>query len=112
MQILDETAGPVRIVAPIGRLDSSTAGDLDRSLLDHSAEPAILVDLREVEYISSAGLRVLLKAAQAARARSGRFVLCALGQSVREVFTLAGLTAIFTIEASRAEGLARLADGA
>jgi anti-sigma B factor antagonist len=112
MQIREETAGPVRIVAPVGRVDSNTSGELDRSLLGHAGDAALLVDLREVEYISSAGLRVLLKAAQAARSGSRRFVLCSLGQSVREVFTLAGLTAIFTIEASRAEGLARLADGA
>ena len=112
MQIREETEGAVRILAPVGRVDSNTSGDLDRSLLGQTGAQAILVDLREVEYISSAGLRVLLKAAQAARARSGRLVLCALGHSVREVFALAGLAAIFTIEASRAEGLARLAEGA
>jgi anti-sigma B factor antagonist len=113
MRIRDETIGAVRVLAPVGRIDSNTSRDLERSLLGHAAsEAAILVDLLEVEYISSAGLRVLLKAAKAARDGGGRLVLCSLGQSVREVFALAGLTAIFTIEPSRTSALQRLAEGA
>lgn len=112
MQIRDENVGPVRVVAPVGRIDSTTSGELDKRLLRSGHEEATVVDLLEVEYISSAGLRVLLKAAQAAKAGGRRFVLCSLGQSVREVFALAGFTAIFTIEPSRAEALAHLAAGA
>jgi anti-anti-sigma regulatory factor len=55
---------------------------------------------------------VLVKTAQTARARKRRFVLCSLGQSVREVFAIAGFDAIFTIGPSRAQALARLAEGA
>jgi len=103
----------VRVVTPVGRIDSNTSVDLESSLLRQvGAEAAILVDLLGVDYISSAGLRVLLKAANTARARNGRLVLCSLGQSVREVFALAGFTAIFTIEPSRAQALDRLAEGA
>jgi anti-anti-sigma factor len=115
MRIRDETIGAVRVVAPVGRIDSNTSGELERSLLGHAfgdGKVAILVDFLEVEYISSAGLRVLLKAASAARASRGRLVLCSLGQSVTEVFALAGLAAIFTIEPSRASALHRLAEGA
>jgi anti-anti-sigma factor len=110
MQIRDEKIGAVRVVAPVGRIDSNTSADLERSLRGHAGEEAILVDLLEVEYISSAGLSVLLKAASAARASRGRLVLCSLRQSVREVFALAGFTAIFTIEPSRAQALDRLAE--
>jgi anti-sigma B factor antagonist len=109
MQIRDEQVGAVRVVAPVGRIDSNTAGDLDRCLAGHAGEEAILVDLLGVEYISSAGLSVLLKAASAARARKGRLVLCALGKSVREVFALAGFDAIFAIAPSRAQALEALA---
>jgi anti-anti-sigma factor len=108
MQIRDEKIGSVRVVAPVGRIDSNTSADLERSLSGHAGEKAILVDLREVEYISSAGLSVLLKAAGAVRASRGRLVLCALGQSVQEVFALAGFNALFTIEPSREAALARL----
>ena len=113
MQIRDEKVGAVRVIAPVGRIDSSTSRDLARSLLGRvDEEAAILVDLLEVEYISSAGLGVLLEAASAARAKRARFVLCSLGQSVREVFAIAGFTAIFTIEPSRDQALRRLAEGA
>jgi anti-sigma B factor antagonist len=110
MQIRDEKVGAVRVVAPVGRIDSNTCGDLERSLQGHAGEEAILVDLLEVEYISSAGLSVLLKAASAARVSRGHLVLCSLRQSVREVFALAGFTAIFTIEPSRAQALDRFAE--
>jgi anti-anti-sigma factor len=110
MQIRDEKVGAVRIIAPVGRIDSNTSGDLERSLLHAADEAALLVDLLGVEYISSAGLGVLLKTATLVRARNGHLVLCSLGRSVQEVFAIAGFTAIFTIEASRAEALERLAE--
>jgi anti-anti-sigma factor len=110
MEIRDENVGAVRVVAPMGRIDSNTSKDLARALRGVDDGTAILVDLLDVEYISSAGLGTLLEAAGAARARRARFVLCSLGQSVREVFAIAGFTAIFTIEPSRAEALRRLAE--
>jgi anti-anti-sigma factor len=65
------------------------------------------VDFSGVEYISSAGLRVLLVAAK--RMGGGGLVLCALTEPVRQVFDLAGFLPLFAVEASRDGALARLA---
>jgi anti-anti-sigma factor len=111
---LSQAGGEVAVVAPEGRIDTNTSGELERMLFGHlgAGETRVLVDLSGVEYISSAGLRVLLKAAKTVREKGGRLVLCSLGQSVREVFDLAGLRPIFAIEDSRDLALARCADRA
>ena len=114
MEIREDSAGGIPVVAPVGRIDSNTSGALERALLGQLArgEKRLIVDLLGVEYISSAGLRVLLLAVNKLRPLGGQLVLCSLGTSVREVFELAGLTALFTIEASRELAVARLAGSA
>lgn len=111
MEIREDRGDGVLVVVPLGRIDSNTSGALEKRLLQHLAggEKRLVVDLLGVEYISSAGLRVLLLAANKLRPLGGQLVLCSMGQSVREVFELAGFTAVFTIEASRELALARLA---
>lgn len=110
MEVHEERADGKLVIAPSGRIDSTTAGELENVLLKRleAGESRVVVDLVGVEYISSAGLRVLLKAAKTMRERRGGLVLCSLGRSVREVFELAGLAAVFTIEASRTDALTRL----
>jgi stage II sporulation protein AA (anti-sigma F factor antagonist) len=108
MEIREERRGAVLIVAPTGRVDSNTSAVLEASLLGHAQESRLLVDLSSVEYISSAGLRVFLILARKVKEGGGRLALCALGPSVRQVFDLAGFTALFAIEASLESGVARL----
>jgi anti-anti-sigma factor len=67
------------------------------------------VDLAAVEYISSAGLRVLLRLVSRLREVQGELVLCSLTHAVREVFELAGFMAVFAVEPTRPQAVARLA---
>jgi len=110
----NEPRGPVAIVALAGRIDANTSGELERDLFRRLAagEIRMLLDLSGVDYVSSAGLRVLLRAANTVRDKGGRLVLCALGRSVREVFELAGLLEVFAIEDSREVALSRFAEKA
>ena len=114
MEMTDEKRDGVVIVAPRGRLDVNTSAELEKRLLDKVAagETLFVVDLLDIEYISSAGLRVLLLLAKKLKERSGRVVLSSLGPAVRQVFELAGLLPVFAIEASREQATARLAAGA
>jgi len=113
MKIGEERQDGSLVVAPSGRIDSNSSSELERALLGHagSGETRIVVDLAEVEYISSAGLRVLLMAAKKLQDAKGRLVLCAMPESVRLVFELAGFLPIFTIETTREAALARLVEG-
>lgn len=111
MEIEEERAQGVQIVAPSGRIDSTTSEALESALARALAagERRVVVDFDRVSYISSAGLRVLLVAARRLRAEQGTLVLCALGEPVRQVFDLAGFLPLFAIEHTRSEALARCA---
>ena len=90
-----------------GRLDSSTSGELEKVFITiiEAGEKNIVVDFAGMDYISSAGLRVLLMAAKKTSKLGGKVVLTALSANVKEVFDIAGFTSIFTILASQEEGL-------
>jgi stage II sporulation protein AA (anti-sigma F factor antagonist) len=113
LKIVDEKQDGILIVTLSGRVDSASSPELEASLLRHlgSGEKKLLVDFADVEYISSAGLRVLLLLAKKLKDGGGRLVLSGMPESVRLVFELAGFLPIFAIEPSRAAGLARLAAG-
>lgn len=104
MQIV-ESARPEGLVIQLnGRLDSTTSRDLEAVLPARvQAQPVVVVDLAEVRYVSSAGLRVLLKGAKGAKASGNKLMLCGLSPDVREVFDVSGFTPIFSIHDS-AEG--------
>lgn len=110
MEIGEETRGDVLVVAPAGRLDSSSAGALEAVLPARvQANPKVVLSLAGSAYVSSAGLRVLLIAAKAAKAQGHRLVLAGLSDSVREVFDISGFTSLFAIEADVDSALAALA---
>jgi len=76
-------------------------------LLD-SGEQRLVIDMSELEYISSAGLRVFLITAKRLAKTSGKLALSALTEQVREVFDIAGFSSIFQIYPSRKDALTAL----
>ena len=89
----------VRIVEVEGRIAADTTTQLEDALTIVLQEGSIniVVDLGEVGYISSAGLRVFLSTLKSVKAKSGILVLANLHSNVAKVFKLAGFTKIFTI---------------
>ena len=110
MEIQDVKQNGAAVVVLHGRVDSGSAPDLEGHLMGQvgAGEAQLVVDLASVEYISSAGLRVLLMLAKKLQSTGGRLVLCAMPESVRLVFELAGFLPIFEIEETRDAALARL----
>lgn len=96
------------VLEPVGRLESKTSPDLDKKVvaLLAAGERRFVVDLGSTEYVSSAGLRVLLMLAKKLSGGGGRLALCGLNAQVREVFEIAGLGALFAIHPTRAAALA------
>lgn len=104
----------VTVVAPAGRIDTTTSGRFEetvRRTVDEGVRN-LVIDFSHVEYISSAGLRVLLVLAKRMRDLQGRLVLCSMPESVRQVFRLAGFMPLFTVETSQEAALATFAAGA
>jgi len=100
----------VVVLAPSGRIDTTTSGALEeavRGSVDAGAR-SLVIDFSGVEYISSAGLRVFLVLAKRMRDLHGRLVLCAMPEPVAQVFRLAGFMALFQVEASRPDALAKI----
>ena len=107
MEIIQEKVNDVAIVEIKGRLDVTTASDLEQvftKLLSEN-QNKVLVECRELEYISSAGLGVLLNAAKQYNKVSGQIMLAGLSQNVKQVFEISGFTSIFPIYATRDEAL-------
>ncbi len=81
-----------------GRLDTATAPELETrldSLLPNTKE--LVLDMEKLEYISSAGLRVILKA-QKSMNQKGNMKLLHVSDSVMEVFDITGFSDFLTIE--------------
>ena len=89
---------PALTVALIGRLDTTTAPELEKELkasLDGVTE--LTFDLAALEYISSAGLRVLLSA-QKTMNRQGTMKLTHVNETIMEIFEVTGFSDILTVE--------------
>lgn len=107
MEISEENNGGVLVIAASGRIDSNTATQLEAVLPPRVQDnAAVVMDLGAVSYVSSAGLRVLLKGAKIAKSTGHKLVLTGLAPSVREVFDISGFSAIFTIESDVSAGVA------
>ena len=109
MQITEQTRGGALVILASGRLDSNTAGTLEAVLPARiQANDKVIVSLTDVPYVSSAGLRVLLIGAKAARAGGKKLALVGLSESVAEVFDISGFTSLFVIEPDVDSALAAL----
>ena len=81
-----------------GRLDTATAPALENDLkeiLDNTTE--LILDMEKLEYISSAGLRVILSA-QKIMQKNGSMKVKNINDTIREIFEVTGFTTILTIE--------------
>jgi anti-anti-sigma factor len=96
MEITAEHDGPVTIISIAGSLDALTAPQLTE-FLDHQIEEGhakLVADLARLDYISSAGLRVLLNAVKEARRRGGDLRVAAVRADVNKVMEMSGFTSI------------------
>ena len=94
MEVKQTLEGVKLTVAPVGRIDTLTAPELDSALALDGVEELIF-DFSEVTYISSAGLRVLLAALK--RLGGHPVTVAHVSPAVREVFDITGFSALFTL---------------
>lgn len=87
------------IIEIVGRLDTITAPALDKTINEDIKDAVnIVLDLKGLEYISSAGLRVLLSAQKKKMQKIGSMKLKNVCEEVMEVFEMTGFSDILTIE--------------
>lgn len=102
MEIAQEKRGAVFLLGPVGRLDTDSAADLELALQDLLATGGthFVVDLAQINYVSSAGLRVLLMLAKSVDGK-GSLRIAGLNAQVQQVFDIAGFTKLFKIHPDR-----------
>jgi anti-sigma B factor antagonist len=92
IRLTQETRSGWWVVGVGGRADAESADELEAALSSALEQhPKVAADFRALEYISSAGLRAVLQAARAARARNAEFAVCALSAPVKRVFDMSGM---------------------
>jgi anti-anti-sigma factor len=109
MQVIETGVSGLSVAVIEGRLDTETAPVVEGQLLELLGKTGGVLDMSAVRFVSSAGLRILLKAAKAAKAAGHRFALCGLQPAVREVFDMSGFGQIIQAHATRDEAVAAMA---
>jgi len=107
MNITERAVGDVVVLDIQGRLDANTSGVLEARFLQivGRGHTRFVFGLAGLDYVSSAGLRILLLAAKKLKAAKGSLALAQMTDNVKEVFDMSGFSAIFTICATEAEAL-------
>jgi anti-anti-sigma factor len=113
MELAPRRFADVVVLSPTGRIDHAAAEGFRTVLAPFMERCAagrdqLAIDLAGVEYISSAGLRVLMLARKQAKAQAGTLVVARLQPVVREIFEISRFTLVFDIFGSVREALARI----
>jgi anti-anti-sigma factor len=107
----------VVVLSPVGRIDHAAAEDLKTALAPHLARCAtgqdhVVLDLAGVDYISSAGLRVLMLAAKQAKAQGGYLAVAALRPVVQEILEISKFTLVLRVMPSVRDAVAEASPSA
>lgn len=107
MEVSTRIQGDVLIAAIAGSLDSMTSPEAQKALDAIVAQGArkVAVDCAALDYISSAGLRVLLSLAKQLGAKGGALRTFGLNQTVKEVFEISGFSTIFKVFPTESDAL-------
>ncbi|WP_428096408.1 STAS domain-containing protein [Candidatus Rariloculus sp.] len=102
--------GAVLSVKVQGRIDGSNANDFHGEVNAAVTEEdiAVIMDMEQLTYISSAGLRVVLMLAKALEQRQASFMICSLSGAIREVFEISGFDKVISVHDSPQQALAAI----
>jgi anti-anti-sigma factor len=110
MKLVEEVTDDVTVVEAYGRIDSTTAKEFGDRLISlvQAGRNSIVVDLKNIVYISSAGFRALLIANRATAESRGKLALCGVIGEVKRLFEIGAFTDEFLICPTQAEGIGKL----
>jgi len=99
MEIIEKKQDDIQIFKINGRLDSNTSPELEDKIFGAIKNESLnmIIDFEDLDYISSAGLRIILKASKTLKRSEGSIVLCSMQDYVKEVFEIAGFDAFLPI---------------
>ena len=110
IEIAEERRGEAVVLRPAGRIDNDTSATFQARLLATigAAPSTVVVDLRGVEYISSAGLRALMMGAKQSKDAKGHLAVAGLTAVVKEIFAISRFGHVVKVFETPDEALAAL----
>lgn len=92
------TEGGIAVIEPVGDIDGKTAPEFQAQMLPHiQSQPRIVLNLAQVAFMSSAGLRTMLLIYREAKARNARLVLAGVNKDIRGSMSATGFLSFFTL---------------
>jgi anti-sigma B factor antagonist len=113
MGLLVAKKDDVVIVMPDEQLDTNTSPEAEKMLMEQmdAGESRIVIDFSKTDYMSSAGLRVILKTASLLQEKGGGFALCNGNEQIVEVLEISGFLEIVNYFSSLEDAVAAVAKG-
>jgi len=107
VEIIEEIQDDISIYRLKGRLDSNTSKGLEERLFQTISDGSkrMIVDFKDLNYISSDGIRVILIATKAIKREEGQIMFCCMRDYVKEVFEIAGLGSLLPVVATMDDAL-------
>ena len=96
MSIITTTNNGVFIVMPDSRLDTNTSSEAEQLIMAaiENGENKVVIDFSKTDYISSSGLRVILKTAKVLKPKNGTAALCNTNKQIHEVLEISGFLGV------------------
>lgn len=110
MQFTEEDIGDISAIRVSGRIDAITAPQLEKRIhgLVDNGKRKILLDFFDVDYLSSAGMRLLLSTTKKLKSLGGKLVVCSVDEDVLEIIKMAGFHTILNIVSTEEKAKAEL----
>jgi anti-sigma B factor antagonist len=107
MDIIEKRLNEIIIFKLNGNLNSNTSPELEDKIFEaiKNESKNMILDFEDLDYISSAGLRVIMKTAKNLKQSEGMIVLCSMQDYVKEVFEIAGFDAYLPIVSTMDDAL-------
>jgi anti-sigma B factor antagonist len=98
MEVTILTKNDIVMITISGSVDSKTAADLQSQIMGEVSDARkVIMDLHAVDYLSSAGLRILLMVYRQLKANNGKVVLAGVSEEIRDVMAMTGFINFFVI---------------
>jgi anti-sigma B factor antagonist/stage II sporulation protein AA (anti-sigma F factor antagonist) len=107
IEIMQEEKGEILIMRLSGRLDATSSPMLEKKItaLIDGGKYKLLLNFDNIEYLSSAGMRLLLSTTKKLKSQDGKIVICSVVDNVMEVIKMAGFDHILHIKDTETEAL-------
>lgn len=109
VNVKEEVKGDILVLRMSGRLDAISSPVAERKVFDYinSGKHSLLLDFSGVDYLSSAGMRMLLSITKKLKALSGKLVLCSITTNVMDVLKMSGFDHVLELAKTEDDALRR-----